>query len=224
MNVPPARFEVPSDDKHLAPPLPGQGFIRLTPLNQRRLANFRSNQRGYWSFWIFMVVFIASLFAEFIANDRPIFVFYKGEALFPIFRDYPEEKFGGFLAHTEYRSKVIRDEINAHGFMIWPPIHYSYQTQNPSPPKPAPSPPTWLLSEEECQKAAAKVIEPGQPNRGCEDIEWNWLGTDDSARDVAARLIYGLRISILFGLALASVSSVVGVAAEIGRASCRERV
>jgi microcin C transport system permease protein len=213
MNVPPARFEVPQDAKRLAPPLPGNGVVRLTPLNQRRLANFRRNKRGYWSFWIFVVLFILSLFAEFIANDRPIFVYYKGELLFPVFHDYPEEKFGGFLAQTEYRSKVIKDEIDAHGFMIWPPIHYSYQTLNRAPPKPVPSPPTWLLSEDDCRKAAAKVIEPGQPNHGCQDIEWNWLGTDDASRDVAARLIYGFRISILFGLALASISSLVGVAA-----------
>src|SRR3954471_16738356 len=79
----------------VAPLLPHEGFIRLSPLNRRRLANFRANRRGYWSFWIFLVLFVLSLFAEFIANDRPIVASYKGELLFPVFVDYPEEKFGG---------------------------------------------------------------------------------------------------------------------------------
>jgi microcin C transport system permease protein len=197
----------------LAPPLPKSGMIRLTPLNQRRLANFRHNKRGYWSFWIFIILFVISLFADFIANDRPLIASYKGELLFPIFRDYPESKFGGFLARTDYRDPFVADEIKAHGWMIWPPIRYSYRTIERSLPTPAPSPPTWMLTKAQCEAAAARVLPPGQPNRGCADIEWNWLGTDDQGRDVAARLIYGFRISILFGLALASISSVVGVAA-----------
>jgi microcin C transport system permease protein len=197
----------------LAPPLPKSGMIRLTPLNQRRLANFRHNKRGYWSFWIFIILFVISLFADFIANDRPLIASYKGELLFPIFRDYPESKFGGFLARTDYRDPFVADEIKAHGWMIWPPIRYSYRTIERSLPLPAPSPPTWMLTKAQCEAAAARVLPPGQPNRGCADIEWNWLGTDDQGRDVAARLIYGFRISILFGLALASISSVVGVAA-----------
>ena len=82
----------------VAPPLPRQGFIKLSPINRRRWRNFRANRRGYWSFWLFMVLFVLSLFAELIANDRPIAVHYKGEWLFPVFVDYPEEKFGGFLA------------------------------------------------------------------------------------------------------------------------------
>ena len=217
MNVPSKGIEVPREpkdlSKDLAPPLPSRGLLRLTPLNRRRLTNFRRNRRGYWSFWIFLICFVASLFAEFICNDKPILVFYKGEYLFPIVHDYPEEKFGGFLARTDYRDKVISDEIDAHGWMIWPPIRYSYQTINRALPTPAPSPPTWMLSQAQCEKAAARVIAAGQPNGGCSDIEWNWLGTDDQGRDVVARLIYGFRISILFGLALASVSSVVGVAA-----------
>ena len=113
MNLPSARIDVPRDGKRdgerLAPPLPGRGLIRLTPLNRRRLNNFRANTRGYWSFWIFLFCFVASLFAEFIANDKPILVFYKGEYLFPVFHDYPEEKFGGFLARTDYRAAVIGD-------------------------------------------------------------------------------------------------------------------
>ncbi len=213
MNLPSARFDLPRDGKRLAPPLLGHGLIRLTPLNRRRLNNFCANKRGYWSFWIFLIFFVASLFAEFIANDKPIFVYYKGEYLLPIFHDYPEEKFGGFEARTDYRAAVISDEIDAHGYMVWPLIHYSYQTINYAPPTRLPSPPTWMLSEQQCAEAAAHVVGEGKPNHGCRDIEWNWLGTDDQGRDVVARLIYGFRISILFGLALASISSLVGVAA-----------
>src|SRR4051794_39369393 len=92
----------------LAPPMPCKGFLQLTPINERRLRNFKANRRGYWSFWIFMVLFVLCLFAEFIANDRPIIASYKGEILFPVLVDYPEEKFGGFLAQTDYRDPVIQ--------------------------------------------------------------------------------------------------------------------
>jgi microcin C transport system permease protein len=166
-----------------------------------------------WSFWIFLALFLLSLCSEIIANDRPIVAYYKGELLFPIFVSYPEEKFGGFYAHTDYRDPTIAKEIDAHGWMIWPPVRFSYDTHNLDLPTPAPSPPTWLLTKAQCEAAAAKVIPPGAPNRGCRDIEWNWLGTDDQGRDVVARLLYGFRISVLFGLILSSVSSVIGVAA-----------
>ncbi len=192
----------------LAPALPKQGWIRLTPINQRRLANFRANRRGYWSFWIFLVIFVLSLFAEFIANDRPIVARYKGEWLFPIAVNYPEEKFGGFLARTDYRDPVIADEINANGWMLWPPVRFSYATINLDLPKPAPSPPTWMLSDADCKPLAEK-----RGGSTCRDIEWNWLGTDDRGRDVLARVIYGFRISVLFGLTLALISSVIGIAA-----------
>ena len=199
------------DSAPVAPELPRGGLVKLTPINQRRLDNFRANKRGYWSFILFTILFTLSLFAEFIANERPILVSYKNELLMPVFKDYPEEKFGGFLAQTDYRDPVIQKEIEAHGWMIWPPIRYSYKTHNLDLPRPAPSPPTWALSYEDCARAAAKKIGAGKPNRGCADIEWNWLGTDDQGRDVAARLIYGFRISILFGLTLAIVSSIVGI-------------
>jgi microcin C transport system permease protein len=196
----------------LAPAEPRQGWIRLSPINRRRLANFKSHRRGYWSFWIFMFFFVLSLFAEFIANDRPIVVVYKGEILLPILHDYPEEKFGGFLARTDYRDRVIAKEIEAHGFIIWPPIRYSYRTINRQLPTPAPSPPTWMLSKAQCD-SAAKRFSKTDPEGGCGAIEWNWLGTDDQGRDVLARLIYGFRISLLFGLTLAGVSSIIGIAA-----------
>ena len=201
----------------LAPLLPRGGRLNLSPINRRRLDNFKRNRRGYWSFWIFMSMFVLSLFAECIANDRPIVISYKGEILFPVLVDYPEETFGGFLAQTDYRDPVISDEIEAHGWMVWPPIRFSYNTFNTSLPQGtaekklgAPAAPTWLLSDEQCRTARPPE---GRTIRGCADIEWNWLGTDDQTRDVAARLIYGFRISILFGLILAGVSSTIGIAA-----------
>jgi microcin C transport system permease protein len=196
-----------SDTKiRLAPPLPKKGLFRLTPLNERRLKNFKSNRRGYWSFFVFTAIFLVSLFAEFIANDRPIFVSYKGEFLFPALIDYPEEKFGGFLAKTDYRDPLIEDEIDAHGFAIWPPVRFASNTINLDLPSPAPAPPTWLQKDEVCAKIASR-----RGGSRCADIEWNWLGTDDGGRDVFARILYGFRISVLFGLVLAAVSSVIGI-------------
>ncbi len=191
-----------------APPLPRKGWLRLTPLGERRLANFRANKRGYWSFWIFMVLFVLCLFAEFLANDRPIIVRYKGETLFPVFVNYPEEKFGGFLAQTDYRDPVIEKEIEENGWALWPPVRFGSNTINLDLPTAAPSPPTWMLKEEICRPIAEK-----KGGKGCRDLEWNWLGTDDGGRDVLARIIYGFRISVLFGLILAGISSVIGILA-----------
>ena len=197
----------------LAPPVVRTGWLKLTPLNKRRLANFKANKRGYWSFWIFMTLFVMSMLSNILANDRPIIAYYKGEILFPVFITYPEEKFGGFLARTDYRDSTIENEIKAQGWMIWPPVRYSYDTHNLDLPTPAPSPPTWMLSDRQCEAAAAKLNKSDHPNHGCADIEWNWLGTDDQGRDVVARLLYGFRLSVLFGLILATVSSIIGVAA-----------
>jgi microcin C transport system permease protein len=190
----------------LAPPLPAKGLLRLSPINARRMQNFKSNRRGFWSLWIFLVLFTVCLFAEFIANDRPIIISYKGEILVPVFIDYPEEKFGGFLAETDYRDPVIRDEINAKGFMIWPIIRFASNTINLDLPSPAPAPPTWLQKDSVCAKIAKRT-----GGSRCADLEWNWLGTDDGGRDVLARIIYGFRISVLFGLILAAISSVIGI-------------
>ena len=194
----------------IAPPLPRKGFLRLSPINQRRLDNFRRNGRGYWSFWLFLSLFGLSLFAEVIANDRPIVASYKGELLFPIVTNYPEEKFGGFLAETDYRDPFIAKEIDENGWMLWPPVRFSYRTHNLDLPTPAPSPPTWMLREAQCKTVLTKKF-PQKADVSCRDLESNWLGTDDQGRDVLARLIYGFRISILFGLILAGVSSVVGI-------------
>lgn len=198
----------PASRTMLAPPEAKQGWLKLSPINRRRLDNFKANKRGWWSLWIFATLFVLSLFAEFIANDRPLLVRYKGEWLFPVAVHYPEEKFGGFYATTDYRDPTIMREINDNGFAIWPPIRFSYDTNNRDVPVPVPAPPTWLLKDEQCRPIAER-----SGGMGCRDIEWNWLGTDDQGRDVVARLIYGFRISILFGLILATISSVIGIAA-----------
>ena len=180
----------------------------LSPLNLRRWQNFRANRRGYWSVWIFLVLFVVTLFAEFVANDRPILASYKGELLVPVLVDYPEEMFGGFLAVTDYRDPVIQEEIEANGWMIWPPIRYSYRTVNNDIPQAAPAKPSWMYSKEErCQRYPLGVDDPN-----CNIGNWNWLGTDDQARDVLARVIYGFRVSVLFGLILTVGSAVLGVA------------
>ena len=160
--------------------------MTLSPINQRRLHNFRSNRRGWWSFWLFLILFFGSLGAEFVANDKPIVVYYNGGFYFPIFKAYPETVFDGFLeTETEYKDPEVREMIEENGWMLWPPVAFSYDSINFSLTVPAPSPPSAV----------------------------NWLGTDDQGRDVAARLIYGFRISVLFGLTLTLFSSVIGIAA-----------
>ncbi|MEP3301486.1 MAG: ABC transporter permease [Roseibium sp.] len=182
---------------------------RLSPINQRRLANFKANRRGLWSLWIFLILFVLAMGAEFLTNDRPILVSYKGELLVPTFVNYPEEKFGGFLAVTDYRDPFIQEEINANGWMMWPLVRYSYRTVNNEIPVPAPAPPSWMLDKEtRCVRYAE-----GAEDSNCVVGNWNWLGTDDQGRDVLARLVYGFRISVLFGLALTLASSVIGIAA-----------
>ncbi|MFD1744572.1 ABC transporter permease [Rhizobium helianthi] len=189
----------------VAPPRRGL----LSPPNLRRWQNFKANRRGFWSFWIFMVLFVLSLGAELIANDRPLLVSYKGELLVPVAVNYPEEKFGGFLATTDYRSDFIQQEILANGWMIWPPVRYSYQTVNSNIPHSAPTPPFWLMDKgERCANYPQKEADPN-----CTLGNMNWLGTDDQARDVLSRLIYGFRISVLFGLALTILSAIIGVTA-----------
>ncbi len=195
-------------------PLPAETIpppkrFQLSPINRRRWQSFRANKRGYWSLWIFLTLFLVSLFAEFIANDRPLIVSYKGEILFPVFVDYPEDKFGGFLAVTDYRAPYVQDEINAHGWILWTPIRYSYYTYNKEIPRAAPSPPSWMLDK----ATRCNAYPNGVNDRNCTAWNWNWLGTDDQTRDVLARLIYGFRLSVLFGFTLTILSSAVGVTA-----------
>ena len=160
--------------------------LRITPLTRRRLANFRANKRGFWSLWLFLILFFVSLFAELIANDKPILVRYENQFYVPILKDYPETVFGGFLeTETEYADPEVRELIEEKGWILWPLVRFSYDSVNYELKVPAPAPPS----------------------------ELNWLGTDDQGRDVIARLIYGFRISVLFGLVLTLISSVIGIAA-----------
>lgn len=186
--------------------------MRLSPLNQRRWRNFKANRRAYWSLWIFLVLFAISLMAELIANDKPILVSYRGDLYMPVFRFYPETTFGGdFGTEAVYRDPAIQclirtgglapcwddpegvladaadgevaGEAVQAGWMVWPPIPYSYATVN--------------------NVGSA----PSAPDRD------HWLGTDDTARDVLARIIYGFRLSILFTLIVTTISSLIGIAA-----------
>jgi microcin C transport system permease protein len=185
-------------------------LFNVSPLNQRRWANFKRNRRGYFSLWIFLVLFIASLFAEFIANDKPFMILVNGRAYFPAVFTYPETTFGGdFETAADYRDPYLQELIaKKGGTVIWPLIRYRYDTHNLDLPTPAPSKPTWMLTEEQCKSVVEK-----KGLKGCRDLEYNWLGTDDQGRDVVARLIYGFRISVLFGLTLTIVSSIIGIAA-----------
>jgi len=182
----------------------------LSALQRRRLEIFKANRRGYWSLWIFLVLFFVSLFAEFIANDEPILVKYEGQYYWPIFKSYPETAFGGvFETEADYRDPAVKKMIkDAGGWTIWPPIRFSYDTQNKTPPMAFPVKPTWMLTDEDCKLAVENGFHPCNA-----DLEWNWLGTDDQGRDVIARVIYGFRLSVLFGLVLTLFSSLIGVAA-----------
>ncbi|MCB1335099.1 MAG: ABC transporter permease [Roseivivax sp.] len=199
----------------IAPTLPPErrGLFRLSPLNQRRWNNFRKNRRAYWSLWIFLVLFGLSLMAEFLANDKPILVSYRGEYYTPIFNFYPETTFGGdFRTEAAYRDPEVRclirtggleecfdrpdeliEEVKAgatpdgdfqRGWMIWPPIRYDYATP--------------------VDRPGAAPLPPNAQN---------WLGTDDTKRDVLARVIYGFRLSIVFTLIVTVFSSLIGIVA-----------
>jgi microcin C transport system permease protein len=194
--------------------LPESRWIGVSPLNKRRWENFRANWRGYWSLWIFLALFFISLFAEFIANDRPVFIAVNGRMFFPAVVTYPDTAFTKmpdpnlFGTAADYRDEYLMDLIKKEGgTVLWPPIRFSYNTQVSRPPSPFPSKPTWLLTQKDCEFAATHGFAK------CGDLEYNWLGTDDGGRDVLARLIYGFRISVLFGLCLTIISSIIGVAA-----------
>ena len=151
-----------------------------------------------------------SLFAEFIANDKPFLIKMDGRLYFPAVVTYSETAFGGeFETAADYRDPYLQKLVaEKGGTIVWPLIRYSYNTHNLDLPTPAPSPPTWMLTEEQC-----KPVVERKGLTGCRDLEYNWLGTDDQGRDLVARLIYGFRISVLFGLILTIISSVIGVAA-----------
>ncbi len=158
--------------------------MTISRLNRERLKRFRFNKRGYISLWIFGLLFMTSLFSEVLANDAPLLIFHKGKLFFPLVKEYSEVDFGGeFEMAADYRDPYVEDLIEEEGWILWAPIPFSYDTINYDLPSPAPSPPT----------------------------KDNWLGTDDKGRDVVARLLYGFRISVLFGLTLTVCSSIIGV-------------
>ena len=150
--------------------------IKLNPVNRRRWQRFVANRRGYWSLWLFLLLFTVSLGAELLVNDRPLLIAYQGELFCPVLVSYAETDFGGeFATEADYRDPYLVDLIEEkNGWIVWPPIRYYYDTINYELEVPAPSPPSFA----------------------------NWLGTDDQGRDVVARLIYGFRVSVLFGLCL----------------------
>ncbi|GEM79344.1 ABC transporter permease [Vibrio breoganii] len=156
----------------------------MNPLLKLRIDRFKANKRGFWSLWIFTLLFTVTLFAELVANDKPLFVSFDDGWYFPIAKQYSEIEFGGeFAAEADYTDPYVQDLINEKGYMVWPIIRFSYDTINYNLPGPAPSAPDSI----------------------------NWLGTDDRGRDVLARIIYGFRISVLFGFVLTIVSSIIGV-------------
>lgn len=206
---------VAQPDPQTAEPVaePKKGLFTMSPLNQRRWRNFKRNRRAYWSLWIFLAMFVLSLFAEFIANDKPILVSYRGEIRAPIFTFYPETAYGGdFRTEAAYRDPEVQCLIRtggleecfddpeglieqvdqgmvlegdfAKGWMLWPLIPYSYRTP--------------------VDRPGAAPLPPNSQN---------WLGTDDTKRDVVARVIYGFRLSILFTLIVTVCASLIGIIA-----------
>ncbi|EYD74509.1 Oligopeptide/dipeptide uptake family ABC transporter, permease protein [Rubellimicrobium mesophilum DSM 19309] len=197
----------------LGTPLPERRKPWLSPLNQRRWRNFRRNGRAYWSLIVFSILFVASLFAEFIANDKPILLSYRGELRMPIFSFYSERDFGGdFPSEAAYsdievqclietgglvdcfddpeglieqaKAGTIQDPEFQKGWMAWPIIPYSYDTI-----------------------VDVRGVAPSPPDRH------NWLGTDDTKRDVLARVIYGFRLSVVFALIVTAAASLIGITA-----------
>jgi len=160
--------------------------MSLSKINQRRYERFKSNRKAVWSFWIFTVLFVLSLFAEFVANDKPLIVSYDNQWYFPVFKSYPETDCGGeFETEAEYTDPFVKELIDEKGWMLFPLVGYDYQTVINDLPGPAPSEPT---SE-------------------------NWFGTDEQGRDLFARILYGFRLSVLFGFSLTIASAFIGVAA-----------
>ena len=158
--------------------------MRITPITRRRIDVFKRNKRAVWSLWIFAAIFFVTLFAEFLCNDKPLLIRYDGAFYMPIFTAYPETTFGGFFAaEADYRDPEVVQLIEEKGWMIWPPVRFDYRTINYKLGRPAPAPPS----------------------------KDNWLGTDDQARDVVARVVYGIRISVLFGFTVTIFSSIIGI-------------
>jgi microcin C transport system permease protein len=194
---------------------PAARSFALSPINRRRWENFKRNRRGYVALWLFMILFVISLFAEFIANDKPLYLRFDGRSYFPAFVTYPDTAFGEkgdpnlMGTAADFRDDPYLRELieKKGGWMIWPLIPFRYDTRISNPPSAFPSKPTWSLTPEDCANAAKKGFAK------CGETDYNWLGTDQQGRDVVARVIYGFRLSVLFGLALTLVSSIIGVVA-----------
>ena len=160
------------------------GWLTVSPLTRRRWRNFRANRRGYVSLWIFLALFALSLCGELLANEKPLLISYNGGTYVPVLVSYPETTFGGdFPTEADYTDPFVQELIAEKGWILWPPVRFSYDTIIRDLGRPAPAPPSAR----------------------------NWLGTDDQARDVLARVIYGFRISVTFGLLLTLFSSLIGV-------------
>ncbi len=160
--------------------------MEISPLSRRRIDSFFAHRRGIWSLWIFAVLFVIALFSEFIANDKPFIVYYNGSLYTPVLQAYPETTFGGYFeTEADYSDPYVQELISSNGWMIWPIVRYNHRTVAWDLPEPAPTAPDRV----------------------------HWLGTDDQARDVVARLLYGFRISVLFGFILTVISAIIGVAA-----------
>lgn len=159
-------------------------MLTLSPINQQRWQRFQRNRRAWWSLWLFILLFGLSLGSEFIANERPLVVRFADQWYVPVLVQYSELDFGGdFDVRADYTDPFIQDLINEQGWLLFPPIRFDYRTINYELPQPAPAPPSGT----------------------------NWLGTDDQGRDIVARLLYGTRISILFGFTLTVLTSIIGI-------------
>ena len=159
-------------------------ILKLSPITKRRITRFKNNKRAFISLIIFLVLFIMSLFAEFIANDKPLFMVYKDKYYFPIFKVYHDTEFGGFFdSEADYKDSFTLNEIESNGYIVWPLIKYSYDTIEHNLPEPPPLPPSWQ----------------------------NPLGFDANGRDVFARLLYGFRLSVIFGILLTITTSIIGI-------------
>lgn len=164
--------------------LPAKGSLIANPIWQARLQRFRRNRLSMIALGLFSIIFVLCMAVELIANDKPLVVQYQGDYYFPIIKAYPETTFGGiFETEANYKDPAVKDLINLHGYYIMPPIPFADQTPNVERTVPYPAPPNTQ----------------------------NWLGTDDVGRDVLARILYGMRISLLFGLALTAAGALIGI-------------
>jgi ABC-type microcin C transport system permease subunit YejE len=202
---------IPSELIAQVRPTGGLNVPEFAPSIATRWKKYKANKVRYRVIWIFVGLFVISLFAEFIANERPLVIKFDGHYFLPIFKSYPETVFGGdFEIEAYYRDPFVQKIIEEKGgFLMWPLIRYSHDTYNLDLPTPAPSKPTGLLTEKECAGVIAR-----KGLKSCSDLEYNWLGTDDQGRDVVARLIYGLRLTLMIGLAVTLTWLAIGTASR----------